>query len=118
MRASPAVGKYSGAITRALTNGEGMAAARDVFLTPHARRRMLERDIRIAEVLSVLEHGEIIEDYPDDTPFPSRLLCGWYDRRPLHVVAARDTESGREIIISVYEPDRSRWDASFTRRQP
>jgi len=25
----------------------------------------------------VIETGEIIEDYPNDFPYPSRLLLGW-----------------------------------------
>lgn len=28
------------------------------------------------------------EDYPDDTPYPSRLLLGWHNNRPLNIVVA------------------------------
>ena len=39
-------------------------------------------------VQAVLESGEAIAEYPDDTPYASRLVLGWAGPRPLHVVAA------------------------------
>ena len=39
----------------------------------HAAQRMLERNISVDDVLVVLNSGTIVEDYPEDTPFPSRL---------------------------------------------
>jgi hypothetical protein len=84
----------------------------------HAVRRMAERGITVDEVRTVLTQGKTIEDYPGDTPYPSRLVLGWVGQRPLHVVAAK-TASAREIIvITVYEPDTIRWDAEFRRRRP
>ena len=58
----------------------------------HAIQRMALRDISEAEVRAVLTTGEAIEEYPDDTPFPSRLVLGWVGSRPLHVVAADNPE--------------------------
>ena len=52
----------------------------------HAAQRMLERGISVADVLTALNSGATIEDYPDDTPLPSRLTLGWVDERPVHVV--------------------------------
>ena len=43
----------------------------------HALQRMSERQISIDDVKAVIGSGETIEDYPDDRPFPSRLLLGW-----------------------------------------
>ncbi|MFB0533457.1 MAG: DUF4258 domain-containing protein [Anaerolineae bacterium] len=60
--------------------------------------------------------GEIIEDYPDDTPYPSCLVLGRTQRgRPVHVVCAHVPEEDRSIIITVYEPDPDRW-IEFRRR--
>ncbi|MCR4818710.1 MAG: DUF4258 domain-containing protein [Fretibacterium sp.] len=42
-----------------------------VILTQHGRKRLAERGIRIRDVCRAIESGEIIEDYPDDFPFPS-----------------------------------------------
>lgn len=86
-----------------------------IFRT-HAVERMFQRSIRVEEVRGALKNGEIIESYPDDLPYPSYLLLGWADKRPLHVVAA-DISYNESIIITVYEPDLRRWSSDFKRRQ-
>lgn len=47
-----------------------------VFRT-HAIQRMFQRRIDEKDVRYVLETGETIERYPDDTPYPSRLIFRW-----------------------------------------
>ncbi len=84
----------------------------------HAIRRMFERDIGVAEVRHVVETGEVIETYPEEAPYPSRLLLGWSRSRPLHVVVADETEAGETIVVTVYEPDPALWDRDFCRRRP
>ena len=79
---------------------------------------MFERSVSAADVRQVLEAGEMIEDYPDDTPYPSRLLMGWIGTRPLHVVVADDKVEQATIVITVYEPASHRWSSDFKRRQP
>ena len=76
----------------------------------HAVQRMFERKITSEEVRYVLETGEVIEEYPDDTPYPSRLILGCYKGRLIHVVAANNLNDQEIIIITVYEPDPSEWD--------
>jgi hypothetical protein len=49
----------------------------------HALQRMFERGISEREVRAVLESGRVIEDYPHDFPYPSRLLLGFVNARPL-----------------------------------
>jgi hypothetical protein len=68
-------------------------------------------------VQDVLDHGTIIEEYPDDTPYPSRLVLGWVGRRPIHVVAADDPASRTTIVITAYEPDRDVWEDDFRKRK-
>ena len=75
----------------------------------HAVQRMFERKISAQEVRYVLETGEVIEEYPDDTPYPSRLILGCYKGRLIHVVAANNLIDEEIIIITVYEPDPSEW---------
>ena len=58
-------------------------------LRQHAAQRMLERNISVADVLIALNSGATIEDYPDDTPFPSALVLGFVGAEPVHVVVAR-----------------------------
>lgn len=48
-----------------------------------AIRRMFQRRISDKEVRHVIETGETIETYPEDSPYPSRLVLGWYGSRPL-----------------------------------
>lgn len=69
------------------------------------------------EIEYVLDHGDEIETYPDDTPFPSRLMLGSPSGRPLHVVAADEPAAGITYVITVYEPDPTKWDADFRRRK-
>lgn len=42
----------------------------------HAIRRMFGHRISEDDVHQVLLTGEVIEEYPDDTPYPSRLVLG------------------------------------------
>ena len=83
----------------------------------HALQRMFQRAISMMDVHSVLADGRCIIDYPDDNPYPSRLMLGWCGTRPIHVVAA-DTPEGETIVITVYEPDASLWESNFERRKP
>jgi len=84
----------------------------------HAIARMFERGISEAEVQDALETGETIERYPDDTPYPSRLVLGWYGGRAIHVVAADNLEEDETIVVTVYEPDPTLWEPGFRRRKP
>ncbi len=43
----------------------------------HALEKMMERGISRKAVKEVLLNGEIIENYPDDKPYPSALFLGW-----------------------------------------
>jgi hypothetical protein len=83
----------------------------------HAIRRMFERHIQTEDVERILVNGSVIEDYPDDQPYPSRLVLGFVGGRPVHVVAAHSPAARETIIITVYEPDPKLWDATFRRRK-
>jgi hypothetical protein len=83
----------------------------------HALRRMFERQISEAAVIQVLDTGETIEHYSDDTPYPSRLVLGWSEARPIHVVVADDVAAELRIVITVYQPDPWEWEPGFRRRK-
>jgi len=78
---------------------------------------MFERQVNNDDIRAVLQTGETIEDYPDDTPYPSRLVLGWCYARPLHVVVADNSVDDELIIITVYEPDLTRWEPDCKRRK-
>jgi hypothetical protein len=76
---------------------------------------MAQRDINIQDLKNAISGGFLIKEYPDDIPYPSKLLLGFSGPRPIHVVYS-ELES-HIIIISAYEPDRGIWDPSYTRRK-
>ena len=63
----------------------------------HAVERMFRRGISEEDVRHVLAQGEEIEDYPEDAPYPSRLVLGWRGSRPIHVVMNRTRTTGSPI---------------------
>ncbi len=83
----------------------------------HAIQRMFQRGISVDEVRQVIENGEIIDSYPDDTPYASRLILGRVSSRALHVVAADNEEEAQTFVISVYEPSPALWEQDFRRRR-
>jgi hypothetical protein len=78
---------------------------------------MFERGMNIEDVKHVLDTGEIIREYPDDAPYPSRLILGFVGERPLHVVVAENSEDRETIVITVYEPDIDKWKDGFRGRK-
>ena len=78
---------------------------------------MFERAVSTDEVRAVLATGETIADYPDDTPYPSRLVLGWRGGRPLHVVAAYNATDAETIVVTVYEPVTADWEPDFRRKK-
>ena len=83
----------------------------------HAIQRMFQRHFSKEDVRRTLESGEVIEEYLDDKPYPSRLVLGWIGQRPVHVVVAENNEAQETIVITVYEPEPEKWEADFTRRK-
>ena len=78
---------------------------------------MTERQIGRSDVFRVLLDSERIEDYPEDTPFPSALFLGWLGAQPLHVVAAYDSANIRAFIITAYQPDLEHFEPGFVTRR-
>jgi hypothetical protein len=83
----------------------------------HARRQMAERAISPQTIEQVLTDGEVIERaHRPGRPFPIRLLLGWVEERPIHVLVA-DDPGGRHYVITVYEPTPERWSDDFRKRR-
>jgi len=89
--------------------------AKDLIFRAHALERMFERGVTMEEVRLVIETGKTLENYPEDWPYPSELMIGWVNGRPLHVVAAEAEDS--TIVITVYEPNPALWEADFEKRK-
>ncbi|MEA2560496.1 MAG: hypothetical protein QOH06_2000 [Acidobacteriota bacterium] len=91
---------------------------RQVDFSGHAVPRMFERSITLDEALAAIAAGEVIEEYPEDVPFPSVLLLARIQKRVLHAVVAKDRESGSCYLITVYPPDPALWEPDFRTRRP
>jgi hypothetical protein len=90
------------------------AAAKRLLFLPHAIRQMSRPDrlITTSEIHSVVEHGEIIEDYPEGVRGHSCLLLGYDEgRRVIHVVCSPKDEY--LAIITAYLPDEDEWSDNF-----
>lgn len=83
----------------------------------HALERMMERGISRKIVKKVLLSGEIIEEYPDDKPFPNALFLGWLEGMPLHVVAALDSQSSCCYVITAYKPNLEHFEPDYKTRR-
>lgn len=104
-----------------MNEAEVRRCATDCRFTDHARKEMDEEPlgrIHVEEVLQIIETGEIIEQYLDDTPYASCLILG-YTRsgRPLHLVCAPVSTEARLVVITTYQPDPNRWDKDLRRRK-
>lgn len=83
----------------------------------HSLRTMFERDISRQAVKHVLCTGEVIESYPDDEPYPSALVLGFWEDKPLHVVAAFDAQGKRLYVITAYGPDEKHFEPDWKTRR-
>ncbi len=79
--------------------------------TNHCLLRAIERDISIEVIENIIKSGELIREYKDDKPYPSFLILGFKEEKPIHVLVAISEETC--IVITVYIPDSSLWDNSF-----
>jgi hypothetical protein len=78
---------------------------------------MFQRKISDSDIRELLGPGTIIEEYPDDVPYPSCLVSGRISGRPLHVVMAYNNVEREAIVITAYEPDPDVWSDNYTRRR-
>jgi hypothetical protein len=88
-----------------------------ILYSAHALKRIFQRGLTLQAVAQALAQGEVITHYPDDQPYPSKLMLGWDAGVPVHVVAAL-TEQGDTVVITAYVPEPSLWDETFKRKLP
>ena len=91
--------------------------SRRVQITRHAAQEARKDDLEIEAVADSVLGGEKIKDYPADRPFPSCLILGYADGRPVHSVWAFDSTAGFAVLITVYQPDPALWTTDFRRRR-
>ncbi len=86
-----------------------------VFVTEHAAERFRQRGIKTKDIRAVISNGEIIEQYPDDFPFPSCLITG-YDEKGSCIHVCMSDEGSCARIVTAYYPDKELWSEDFRQR--
>lgn len=85
------------------------------IVSEHAQARMFERQISLDDLLDLIRHGEIIEEYPDDEPCPSALMLGYIGGLGCHVVIG--VCMYRLRIITAYWASEDEWIECKKRRR-
>jgi len=81
-----------------------------VRISDHADVEASEDKLSYEEVYYSVLKGEIIENYPTDTPYPSCLIYGQtVTDDPVHSVWAFNPDNRWAVLITVYRPDPNQW---------
>jgi hypothetical protein len=88
-----------------------------VLLTEHVFDKLRSIDLGLTEFEELLDTAAVIEETvlaPDQLK-ELVLLIEWI--RPIHLVVIVDDTHEEERILTVYEPDPTRWQPGFRRRR-
>jgi Domain of unknown function (DUF4258) len=92
--------------------GEIVDAIRDnrLRITDPADEEAEADRLSFDEIFFSVFRGEIIEQYPDDKPYPSCLVYGaTFSGEPVHSVWGYNRDNRWVVLITVYRPDPGRW---------
>lgn len=88
----------------------------NIEITLHAAKRLEQRAILLDDIISCIQSGKVIEQYPNDYPFPSCLILGLSTKdRYLHVVVGSNLKT--LWIVTAYYPDSEKWESDFKTRK-
>ena len=83
---------------------------RRVRITDHADAEAVADNLSFDDISRSVLNGEVIEDYPEDRPYPSCLIYGDSENEePVHSVWAYVREVRFAVLITTYRPDPERW---------
>ena len=77
----------------------------------HCLSRIIERDISIEFIETAIKTGKIINEYPNDKPYPSFLILAFVNKKPIHVLMAYYRKIC--IVITAYWPNETQWENDF-----
>jgi hypothetical protein len=81
-----------------------------IRITDHADEEAHTDMLSYDEIFFSVLTGKIIEDYPDDKPYPSCLIYGnTFTNEPVHSVWAYNKITIWAVLVTVYRPDPSKW---------
>ena len=93
-----------------------LSKQRKIKWTLHIIRKLQERGIYREDIYHAIENGQIIEQYPDDYPYPSCLLFGTdLKANPLHIVVGSDGTI--LFMITSYYPDSDSFEPNHITRK-
>lgn len=78
---------------------------------------MFKRNISVEQVKYAILNGEEIRSYPDDKPYPSKLLLAYENELPLHIVIAQNSVENKTIVITAYHPESDVWMENYKTRR-
>jgi len=88
-----------------------------IRITNHADEEAEADHLSFDKIFVSVFQGEIIEDYPNDWPYPSCLIYGdTFGGEPVHSVWTYNAKNRWAVLITVYRPDPNRWIDWRTRR--
>ncbi len=81
-----------------------------IRITDHAYEEANADLFKFDEIYFSALHGSVIEEYQDDSPYPSVLVFGQtFGGDPVHSVWAYNEEKRWAVLITVYRPDPNLW---------
>ena len=87
-----------------------------IMMTDHVLDRISERDIKYDDIKQAILSGEIIEQYPDDYPYPSYLILGLsVENKQLHAVIGMG--KGKLWVVTAYYPSSDKWEDDYRTRK-
>jgi hypothetical protein len=89
----------------------------NLVFSSHAIQQMFFRRITKQQVKTAIAYGEIIEENPNDTPFPSYLILDFVERKPIHIVLSYNQDSQTCYVVTAYNPNPEIWEDNFSKRK-
>ncbi len=83
-------------------------------LSLHAETEAEADHLRIAQIVTAIQNGEILERYPDTGRGESCLIMGFADETPIHAVCG--LRAGNVVIVTVYVPGPPKFSDPWTRK--
>jgi hypothetical protein len=95
---------------------QSLALDKKIVWTEHSAIRFRERKIRHSDLIECIKNGEIIEQYPEDTPYPSCLISGTcLNGKSLHTVIGLNKDI-LCCVVTAYRPDLEKWETDYKTR--
>jgi hypothetical protein len=96
-----------------------LVARQKIRISEHGYDELAQDGILAREVISGVEDGEVVEDYPEYPKGPCVLVCQ-RDRagEPIHVVwGISKKQEFAAVVVTAYRPDPKKWTLDFMHRR-